>query len=573
VLNIDNSYVVPYNPYLSLRYKAHINLEVVQSVQAVKYLFKYVTKGQDRILMRVDGGNKNDEVERFLNARYVSASEALWRLYGFELHQRHPSVEKLPCHLPEQQTILFQNVEEAQASIQGGPPVTKLQAYFDTNRRDADARRILYVDYPQFFTWNQHDKQWRRRKLGVQSAENGGPRTDKIGRIPTITLSPHQSELFYLRMLLFNRSGATSFEDLRTIEDAVCPTFQEACRLLGLLDDDTEIDLVMEEASSIRFGDQLRNVFVTILLYVRPSDPPAFWLRHKEKLCQDIRHRNGATCDNELIENEVLIYLQEKVQQENLDISVDFNLPRPDLTLQPMSDVPRDIRDETLLDVAELEDRISNNIDRLTEEQRLVYDAVVKSVMDEDGLLFCLDAFGGTGKTFLINMILDKVRSLGKVALATATSGIAATLLHLGRTLHSRFKVPIKCTEDSTCAVTKRSVTGRLIKMAKLLIIDEVSMGHKNIYEAVSRTCQDIKDNKSLFGGLTVLFSGDFRQILPVIPHGSRAVIVNSCLKASHIWGSVRQMKLTKNMRVEVAGGKITFILLFYFLFPHFSFL
>ena len=51
--------------------------------------------------------------------------------------------------------------------------------------------------------------------------------------------------------------------------------------------------------------------------------------------------------------------------------------------------------------------------------------------------------FFGTGKTFLINLILAKMRSEGKVALATVSRGIAATLLTGGRTLHSTFKIPL----------------------------------------------------------------------------------------------------------------------------------
>ena len=61
---------------------------------------------------------------------------------------------------------------------------------------------------------------------------------------------------------------------------------------------------------------------------------------------------------------------------------------------------------------------------------------------DEGGMLF-LDAPGGTGKTFLINLILAKLRSEGKIALATASSGIATTLLTGGLTLHSTFKIPL----------------------------------------------------------------------------------------------------------------------------------
>ena len=83
-VNLDKSSMVPYNPLLLLRYQAHVNVEVVHSVQAVKYLYKYITKGQDRVILSMRGGGGEetalDEVDTFLNARYISTSEALWRI-------------------------------------------------------------------------------------------------------------------------------------------------------------------------------------------------------------------------------------------------------------------------------------------------------------------------------------------------------------------------------------------------------------------------------------------------------------------------------------------------------------
>ena len=76
------------------------------------------------------------------------------------------------------------------------------------------------------------------------------------------------------------------------------------------------------------------------------------------------------------------------------------------------------------------------NIDNLSPEQRTVFDIVVGSVESEEGQLFSLNACGGAGKTQTINMILHYVRSTGRIALATALSGIAATLLDGGRTLY-----------------------------------------------------------------------------------------------------------------------------------------
>lgn len=75
----------------------------------------------------------------------------------------------------------------------------------------------------------------------------------------------------------------------------------------------------------------------------------------------------------------------------------------------------------------------------LTDEQKQVYENVLSSVNGQAKLFF-LDAPGGTGKTFLINSLLAKVRKDSKIGLATASSGIAATLLPGGRRLIPHLK-------------------------------------------------------------------------------------------------------------------------------------
>ena len=73
----------------------------------------------------------------------------------------------------------------------------------------------------------------------------------------------------------------------------------------------------------------------------------------------------------------------------------------------------------------------------LTAYQRQVYDCFCSMIDGDEGGMLFLDVPGGTGNTFLINLILAKLHSEGKIALATASSGIAATLLTGGRTLHT----------------------------------------------------------------------------------------------------------------------------------------
>jgi hypothetical protein len=371
-VEVDNSFIVPYNPFLSLRYQAHINVEVVYSVQAVKYLYKYITKGQDRIVVSVrdEDSYVEDEIDNYMNARYISASEALWKIYGFPIHQKNPPVEKLPCHLPNQQPVIFEEDNIEQITHQG-PPVTKLTAYFETNLHDPSARHILYPDFPRFFTWNAKDKKWQRRKRGTTYRQESNELVGStLGRIPTITLSPHQAEVYYLRMLLHNKPGAVSYEDLRTVDKYVCGTFQEACQCLGLLEDDTEIDRAMEEAATIRFGSTLRDTFVTILLYCRPANPQQFWETHKLALCRDFMHRDKVPLPTDVIVNEVLLCLQDRLDREGLDLNKDFGLPTPHPVSTEQRATPRVILEETSYDTSFLQGKVTEQFKTLNLQQR-----------------------------------------------------------------------------------------------------------------------------------------------------------------------------------------------------------
>jgi hypothetical protein len=70
-------------------------------------------------------------------------------------------------------------------------------------------------------------------------------------------------------MLLLLVKGATGFEDLRTFEGFCHPSFKDACRARGLLDDDQEWHTVFDEAAAWATSRQLRKLFVTMLLFVR----------------------------------------------------------------------------------------------------------------------------------------------------------------------------------------------------------------------------------------------------------------------------------------------------------------
>lgn len=88
------------------------------------------------------------------------------------------------------------------------------------------------------------------------------------------------------------------------------------------------------------------------------------------------------------------------------------------------------------------------------------------------------------------------------------------------------------------------------------MVIDEVTMGNKLMFEAIDRTFKEVRGNNEPFGNMVMLFSGDWRQILPVIPNGNRSDIIHQCLKRSEkIWPHVKIYHLHENMRIKNAGA------------------
>jgi hypothetical protein len=99
-VDIDNRWVVPYNPYLLKRFNCHINVEICSTVTAVKYMYKYIHKGSDRLAVGIaDAGNNINEIQNYLDCRYISPPEACWRILGFGLHNHSHSVERQPTYL------------------------------------------------------------------------------------------------------------------------------------------------------------------------------------------------------------------------------------------------------------------------------------------------------------------------------------------------------------------------------------------------------------------------------------------------------------------------------------------
>ncbi|GKB05982.1 putative DNA helicase, partial [Tanacetum coccineum] len=523
---LDNRFVVPHNLDLIVKYGCHINVEWCNQGTLVKYLFSYLNKGPDRATIVIEGqindnnamstattnttainttttnnnsntninntgtnnNNNNqrtpyrailqhqDEIEEYLSCRYISASEACWKLLGYEMHYRSIAVERLPFH------------EEGCNRI-----------YF---RDDDDVDDVL-----------------KRETAGMSN--------------------PSMGEKFFLRMLLNVIRGPRNFTKIRTVDNVVYPTYMATCKAWNLLGDD------VEWIEAIRSAFQWK---LEIFPYI------------SEDVAQNQRrllHNEAVVITDEEILNYTLLELETILNSNNKSL-LDFpDLPQIEYTLMNIGR-NRLTAAERMYNANEERTRFTNLYAGLNTQQRDVYDNIIQAVDERNGGLFFVYGCGGTGKTYLWKTIIARIRSLGRIVLSVASSGIASLLLPGGRTTHSRFCIPMDLDDASCCGIDVISDLASLIRASDLIIWDEAPLQHRHAFEAVDRTFRDIckLDNPNaenqVFGGKVVVLGGDFRQILPVIPNAPRAVVVASAVnKSSSIWDNCRVFVLSISMRLR----------------------
>ncbi|WVZ75909.1 hypothetical protein U9M48_023928 [Paspalum notatum var. saurae] len=236
------------------------------------------------------------------------------------------------------------------------------------------------------------------------------------------------------------------------------------------------------------------------------------------------------------VQNMVLIDIRDMLQSMGKDIK-SYPLPEIDEERDSSHGVDREIYEESIIEVDPDHEALAT---LLNAEQS-----------GERGVFF-VDGPGGMGKTFLYKALLATVRGMGNIAVATAISGVATSIMPGGWTAHSRFKIPLTIYDGVSCSFTKQSGTTKLLKEASLIIWDEATMTRRQAVEALDNSMRDILNAPDRpFGGKTVVFGGDFRQVLPVIRKGSRAQIVDTSLRRSYLWESMRHLKLVRNMRAQ----------------------
>ncbi|CAF2154317.1 unnamed protein product [Brassica napus] len=509
-IELDSRYVVPHNLSIIRKYKAHINIEWCCKTGAIKYLFKYITKGVDRAM-------------------------ALLQQTG-----------------SKQRLVYDQNKRLEEVLSQEDIEKTMLTAYFVANQTYEEARELTYIQFPEHFVYHSDNKTWTPRKQGTA-----------IGRL--VYVPPTAGDKYYLRILLNVVKGAFGYDDLYTVGGTKFEEFRDACFARGLLDDDKEWHDAIVEPSHWATVSPTKELICPYLAFCEVGNPLELWNHTWKLLAEDILYMKqrefnfpGLILQDQQLQEYTLIEIERLLKENDKSLADFAGMPKPNPSvLKEISNTV--LRQELNYDTEKEAIEHERLFSAMNEDQRTIYSAVIDSVDNQSGQLFFVYGAGGTGKTFLYRTIIAKLRSVGKVVIPVASAGIAALLLPGGRTAHSRFKLPINLTDQTVCEITPSSMLASLLSKADLIIWDEAPMAHRQAFETLDRTLRDLQSlqdpsaaNKP-FGGKTVVLGGDFRQILPVIPLGSRQDTVKASISKSYLWPFAEVYTLTINMRLRQA--------------------
>lgn len=161
------------------------------------------------------------------------------------------------------------------------------------------------------------------------------------------------------------------------------------------------------------------------------------------------------------------------------------------------------------------------------------------------------------GKTFLYNALIAKCEAEGKTVLRCAATGIAATLLHGGSTLHSTFSIPLYLNGTEKAQTCRNEDQ---VRNADLIIIDEISMLSHKIFDYLDELLRNLSENSEKpFGNKCIVLGGDFHQLSPVTANRKRKAQVEASIRHHRLFcENFKVLQLTENMRV--AEGETRYI-------------
>lgn len=148
-------------------------------------------------------------------------------------------------------------------------------------------------------------------------------------------------------MLLHHVRGPTSFKDLKKLNNREFSTFRETCEARGLLENDNQWDITLEETAQCKSAPKMRELFAILIATCGLSNPQELWEKYKNDMADDILYRlqeqNPNASYNDLIYNDALAKVEDQVISITGKDLTDFGMSSPQRTGEVSSDLMREL--------------------------------------------------------------------------------------------------------------------------------------------------------------------------------------------------------------------------------------
>ncbi|XP_071036521.1 uncharacterized protein [Parasteatoda tepidariorum] len=287
--------------------------------------------------------NNSDKITLYQIGWDISSNEAVWRIFGFLIHERDPTVIYLAVHLENGQRAYFTNETAIDRAV--NPPKTTLTEFFDMCYRvDAFcvfARTLLYSEVPHYFTWSQ-TKKWTPRKQGTP-----------VDACP----------------------------DVCKVDEHQHTTYKDECLTLGFLEDDSQGECMLAEAALNCTAKQIRLLFAIVLTTCFPARIETLWDNYKDSMTDDILYQHRTRCNDLTIAFSDAMYNEALIDIEDLCI-ITANLPLSRFGMlspnRSASDLlNNDMNREFQYNTVEIAAIVTRNVPLMNEEQRNIYDSIM----------------------------------------------------------------------------------------------------------------------------------------------------------------------------------------------------
>ncbi|KAE8219079.1 hypothetical protein CF319_g7160 [Tilletia indica] len=455
--------IAQYCPALLLLWNGHCHIDLAMSAHTFVYMFKYISKGPDYTHYRIrpdaqDPQNMEQAAQAaaddYIQARYLSATEATWRIFGLHLTSKTPTVIRLAVHESQRNIARFQGQRGPGSNASSllryllRPHHFHNFTYVDyfekvTFRRAADNEIETPASLPphEYLERTEDGLHFRQQVVRLRVSGKG------IARIKTVR--PSAGDVFYIRRILLHRP-VSSWIDMRTsVDGLIHASCRDAALHDGLVAADDEPNQALQEATQMHQSPADLRFLLGLLIYEGALNPRQLWINHKEALSRDFLPLIHPSLQDAPPQD------QTAAEQATLDaidrVLSTFGLSNASVGLPPASARPPMIEDE-LAFFAPIRHRLRHSAaeqrSQFSIHQHNIREQILASIFYNPEVphsrLHLIQGRAGRGKTFVIKAIIDELRGNGHALAVCGATGLSASAFTRGSTVHKCFGVPVK---------------------------------------------------------------------------------------------------------------------------------